>query len=46
MEILKAAGNKGVKIMTKICNHVMRGAMPKEWELRRVTQWSVALTEK
>ena len=34
VEMLKAAGNKGVKIMTKICNHVVReGAMPKEWEL-------------
>ena len=33
--MLKAAGNEGVKIMTKICNHVAReGAMPpKEWEL-------------
>ena len=34
VEMLKAAGNKGVKIMTKICNHVVReGAMPKEWKL-------------
>ena len=34
VEMLKAAGNKGVKIMTKICNHVVReGAMPREWEL-------------
>ena len=34
MEMLKAAGSKGVKIMTKICNHVVReGTMPKEWEL-------------
>ena len=34
VEMLKAAGNKGVNIMTKICNHVVReGAMPKEWEL-------------
>ena len=34
VEMLKAAGNKGVKIMTKICNHIVReGAMPREWEL-------------
>ena len=34
VEMLKADGNKGVKIMTKLCNHVVReGAMPKEWEL-------------
>ena len=34
VEMLKATGNKGVKIMTKICNHVVRGgAMPREWEL-------------
>ena len=33
VEKLKAAGNKGVKIMTKICNHVVRRAMPREWEL-------------
>ena len=34
VEMLKAAGNKGFKIMTKICNHVVsEGAMPKEWEL-------------
>ena len=33
VEMLKA-GSKGVKVMTKICNHVMReGAMPREWEL-------------
>ena len=32
--MLKAARNKGVKIMTKLCNHVVReGAMPREWEL-------------
>ena len=31
VEMLKAAGSKGVKIMTKICSHVVReGAMPKE----------------
>ena len=30
VEMLKAAGNKGVKIMTKLCNHVVReGAMPR-----------------
>ena len=29
-----SANFKGVKIMTKICNHVMReGVMPREWEL-------------
>ena len=34
VEMLKAAVNKCVKIMTKICDHVVReGAMPKEWEL-------------
>ena len=32
VEMLKAAGNKGVKIMTKIYNHVVReGALPREW---------------
>ena len=34
VEMLKAAGNKDVKIMTKIYNYVVReGAMPREWEL-------------
>ena len=34
VEMLKAAGSKSVKILTKICNHVVEeGAMPREWEL-------------
>ena len=34
VEMLETAGSKGVKIMTKICNHIVReGAMPREWEL-------------
>ena len=34
VENAESSWKKGVKTMTKICNHVVReGAMPKEWEL-------------
>ena len=33
-EILKAAGKKGIKRLTELCNQVVReGAIPREWEL-------------
>ena len=33
-EILKAAGEKGIKRLTELCNQVVReGAIPREWEL-------------
>ena len=45
--------NKGVKIMTKICNHIVReGAIAKRmgteypYTYLRVTQWSMILIEQ
>ena len=33
-EMLKAAGKKGIKRLTELCNQVVReGAIPREWEL-------------
>ena len=55
-EILKAAGKKGIKRLTELCNQVVReGAIPREWELStlipifkgiKVIQWSVVHTEQ
>ena len=54
-EMLKAAGKKGIKRLTELCNQVVReGAIPREWELStlipifkvKVIQWSVVHTEQ